>query len=263
MLSVTPYTNTDAIRGCLGVTDNELLDEMIVSARFDLQLEIDLDQWLPGHSSLKDAADAASDAVNASLVLKETAEESLTASETTLVGAGARLATANTALAAAQAAFDTANLNPPVSQAVSDDLLAAQIEQSTAAGLVAAATTAHTQAVTDLESATAVWTANLLLQKAARRTTGLITLYSMWFCVVLAVPVMLMAAPKKNTNGKDAFERFANASDGLLANAVMQTEKFKGLLNDDQGVIGDLGALVLAARSIPDYDPMTNSGYTE
>lgn len=263
MLPVTPYTNTDAIRGCLGVTDDELLDEMIVNARFDLQLESDLDQWLPGHSLLKDAADAASDAVNASLVIKETAEETLAASETSLVSAGARLHLADLALAAAQAAYDSASQNPPVSPIIAAELAAAQQEYTDALAEQDTAQTSYNQAYAALTAAKSDWEAKTLLLKTARKTTGLITLYSMWFCVALAVPVVQMAAPKKNTNGKDAFERFANAADGLLLNAQMQTEKFKGMLSDDQGINDSLSTLVLAARSVPEYDPMTNDGYTE
>ncbi len=262
-LPVTPYTNTDAIRGCLGVTDNELLDEMIVSARFDLQLEMDLDQWLPGHSSLKDAADAASDAVNASLVLKETAEESLTASETTLVSAGARLTLANLALAAAQAAYDSANQNPPVDQTVINDLAEAQQEHTDALAEQTTALSAYNQADAAFTAAKSDWATKSAANKLTRKTAGLISLYSMWFCAALAVPVVQMAAPKKNTNGKDAFERFANAADGLLGNALSQAGKFKDMLSTDQGIIDNLEAIVLVARSIPDYDPMTNEGYTE
>lgn len=263
MLPVTPYTNTDAIRGCLGVTENELLDEMIVNARFDLQLETDLDQWLPGHSLLKDAADAASDAVNASLVLKDTAEETLTASETSLASAGARLHLADVALAAAQASYDTASQNPPVSPTITADLAAAQQERTDALAEQTTATTAYNQADAAFTAAKSDLAEKTALLKVARKTTGLITLYSMWFCVALAVPVVQMAAPKKNTNGKDAFERFANAADGLLMNAKMQTEKFKDMLSTDQGITDALGTLVLAARSVPEYDPMTNDGYTE
>jgi hypothetical protein len=46
------YTTTDAIRGCFGITDNELLDEFFVNQRMDLQLELDLDSWVSTHATI-------------------------------------------------------------------------------------------------------------------------------------------------------------------------------------------------------------------
>lgn len=223
MTTVVLYTNTDAIRGCLGITENELYDEMIVSSRFDLQLEIDLDSWLPGHGALANAADATSDTVNTAQAQYEAAAEVLAASVVSL-----------------ENALESGN------QAVIDF-----------------ATAAKASAEAALVVATEALTAAKLARTLARKSHGILTLYSMWFCAVLGAGAMKMAAPKKNTNGKDAFERFSIDLDAVQANAQTQADKFKDMLNSDQGVDTSLGAIVMAARSIPDYDPMTNEGYTE
>lgn len=223
MTPVVLYTNANAIRGCLGITENELYDEMIVSSRFDLQLEVDLDTWLPGHAALASAADATSEAANTSQVEKDTAQGVLAASVVSL----------ETALASGdQFAID----------------LATAAKASAEAAFVAA-TEANALAL----SAKAV----------ARKSHSLLTLYSMWFCAVLAAGIMKMAAPKKNTNGKDAFERFAVDLENITSAAQANADKFKDQLKDDQQIVDDLEPLVLAARSIPEYDPMTNEGYTE
>lgn len=223
MTTVVLYTNTDAIRGCLGITENELYDEMIVSSRFDLQLEVDLDTWLPGHGALASAADATSEAVNTTQAQTDAAAEVLAASVVTL-----------------------------------DDALASGDPAS-----IDLATAAKASAEAALVAATAALTAAKLARTTARKSHGILTLYSMWFCAALGAGAMKMAAPKKNTNGKDAFERFSIDLDVVLANAQTQAEKYKDMLNTDQGVDTSLGAIVMAARSIPDYDPMTNEGYTE
>lgn len=263
MTPVTPYTNTDAIRGCLGVTDNELLDEMIVDSRFALQLEMDLEEWLPGHASLQVAATAASDAVTASQLTLDTANETLTASETTLDSAGVAVATATSALATAQANYDAAAANPPVDPSIEAALQEANLALVVANGALAAAQNAHEEALDAVTAAQTDLAAKLVTLKKAQRSFGLLVLYSMWFCAVLAVGVIRMAAPKKNTNGKDAFERFVVDMDNLAANAEAKAAQFRAMLSTDQGITPESTSIVMAGASTPAYDPMTNEGFTE
>jgi len=49
---IGPYTTTDAIRGGIGVTDNEITDAMLVDQQLELELEVDLATWLPTHATL-------------------------------------------------------------------------------------------------------------------------------------------------------------------------------------------------------------------
>ncbi len=51
-LPITVYTSTDAVRGAIGLTDNELLDETLVNQGIDDELTVDLDNWLPTHAAL-------------------------------------------------------------------------------------------------------------------------------------------------------------------------------------------------------------------
>jgi hypothetical protein len=48
---ITAYTDTDAIRSALGVTDNEVTDAMLVDQRLALELTVDLDGWADGHAA--------------------------------------------------------------------------------------------------------------------------------------------------------------------------------------------------------------------
>lgn len=50
--AISAYTTTDALRGAIGVTDNEITDEMLTSQRLDLELEADLLAWLSDHATL-------------------------------------------------------------------------------------------------------------------------------------------------------------------------------------------------------------------
>lgn len=54
MAQVTPYTTTDAIRACLGIDKEDCPEEMIVDSRLELELLVDLDSWLPDHSTIYD-----------------------------------------------------------------------------------------------------------------------------------------------------------------------------------------------------------------
>lgn len=49
---ISNYTGTDAIRGALGLTDNEVTDAMLVDQRLDLELSVDLELWVPTHASV-------------------------------------------------------------------------------------------------------------------------------------------------------------------------------------------------------------------
>lgn len=55
MAQVTPYTNTAAIRGCLGIDAQDCTDDMIITSNLELELEVDLDGWLPTHAAIYDA----------------------------------------------------------------------------------------------------------------------------------------------------------------------------------------------------------------
>lgn len=51
-LPLSPFTTADAVRGCIGVTNSELLDSMLKEQNLGLELEVDLKSWLPGYTSL-------------------------------------------------------------------------------------------------------------------------------------------------------------------------------------------------------------------
>jgi hypothetical protein len=52
MIQVTRYTTSDAIRGSLGVDPQDCSDEVIASSNLEVELEVDLDGWLPNHDAL-------------------------------------------------------------------------------------------------------------------------------------------------------------------------------------------------------------------
>lgn len=262
MVAVTPYTDSDAIRGCLGVTDNELLDEMVIAAQYDLELQLNLGEWLPDHSSIGAAADAASAAVNEAQLSLTSAREALTASESSLVDAGAVVTQATTALASAQAAYDTAAGNPPVDAAIEQTLLDAQNSLATAI----AAQSAASQTVVDdsaaVDSATAALAAAKAASLAPTRSFGLLRLYSMWFCANLAMTTLQLSTPKKSSNGKDSFERFPIDMEVLAARVAERVSYFQDLVKTDQGIETDTDlGFALAAASVPNYDPITNEGF--
>ena len=52
VVPLSPYTTAAAVRGCLGVTDNELTDAMLSEQNLGLELEVDLKQWVPTYSTV-------------------------------------------------------------------------------------------------------------------------------------------------------------------------------------------------------------------
>ena len=52
MPDLTPYTSTERVRNSLGLTDNEVPDEMLAKQSLDQALLIDLDEWYPTHEVL-------------------------------------------------------------------------------------------------------------------------------------------------------------------------------------------------------------------
>ncbi len=46
------YTTTDAIRAAIGLTVDEVPDQMLQNQGLEKEINLDLDSWLPGHSSL-------------------------------------------------------------------------------------------------------------------------------------------------------------------------------------------------------------------
>ena len=49
---ITDYTNSDAVRGAIGLTDNEVTDGMLADQNIDKALTLDLDEWLPTHATI-------------------------------------------------------------------------------------------------------------------------------------------------------------------------------------------------------------------
>ena len=52
MEQITAYTDTNAIRGSLGVDDQDCPDSLIVQSNLELELEVDLYEWLPTHAAI-------------------------------------------------------------------------------------------------------------------------------------------------------------------------------------------------------------------
>lgn len=52
MTALGPYTNTDAVRGCLGVDKDDCPDRYMVDSQVELELSLDLDTWLSTHAAL-------------------------------------------------------------------------------------------------------------------------------------------------------------------------------------------------------------------
>ena len=57
---VTSYTTTDSVRGCLGITDNEMSDSMLSDMGLGIAVISELEEWLPDHSTNWTAFSAAS-----------------------------------------------------------------------------------------------------------------------------------------------------------------------------------------------------------
>lgn len=256
MVAVTPYTDSDAIRGALGVTDDELLDEMITKAGYDLQLESDLDQWLTDHEDLAAAAAATAETVTTLTGTLATQQGLLTASAVALGAAQAEVATTSAAQATAQSDYDAAPTDPVLQQALADAIAAAD------AAVVAAA--AALIARDDAQAAVDATAVSLAEAKLADKSNKIIwrnlRLYAMWFCVCLAGSAIL-AIPKKVSNGKDAFERFdATTLAAVIANANQKREAYKDLLLTLTDAQPDVPVFSMGALSSPSYDPVTNEG---
>ncbi len=74
MANLGSYTTTEAVRGCLGVDQDDIPDEYMVDSKLDVELKLDLDSWLAAHAALYTAgttgspsADAAAKAARISL----------------------------------------------------------------------------------------------------------------------------------------------------------------------------------------------------
>lgn len=52
MANLGTYTTTDAVRGCLGVDQDDLPDRYMVDSQVALELSLDLDSWLSTHAAL-------------------------------------------------------------------------------------------------------------------------------------------------------------------------------------------------------------------
>lgn len=52
MAQVTSYTDTDAIRGSIGVDKEDCPDNLIVDSNLELEIEVDLQGWLPTHETI-------------------------------------------------------------------------------------------------------------------------------------------------------------------------------------------------------------------
>jgi hypothetical protein len=62
--AITAYTTTDAVRGAIGLTPNDIPDASLIDQQLALELEADLSVWLPTHAALY-AAGIASGAASA------------------------------------------------------------------------------------------------------------------------------------------------------------------------------------------------------
>ncbi len=258
MVPVTPYSNSDAIRGCLGVTDNELTDEMISDSQYGLEIELHLDGWLPNHDELYRAATAATAAVKSAEVTYQSAKADFSASESSLVALDAAVADATAAVSLAQQAADSNPGDSALQQNLHDannSLQAAILERGLGANRRNAAQQTLAAAETDLVVARTV-------RKVASRSYGYLTLYCQWYGAVLGAGALL-AIPKKQSNGKDVFERFTTNMAEQQARAAAKVVELRQALEESAGLVVTTVAPVLAAASNPAYDPMTNSGYTE
>ena len=52
MADILDYTTTQAVRGALGLTDNELTDAFLLDQGIDVALSADLYTWLPDHEAI-------------------------------------------------------------------------------------------------------------------------------------------------------------------------------------------------------------------
>ena len=49
--ALTSYTNTAAVRACLGVDEQDCPDSILLDSNLSLELLVDLDEWLSGHAA--------------------------------------------------------------------------------------------------------------------------------------------------------------------------------------------------------------------
>ena len=263
MVPVTLYTDSDAIRGCLGVTDNELLDEMIVGAQVALELEADLDDWLPSHADLPDAPTVSAAAVTAAQLPYTDALDGLDWATTNLSGAQTDFDAAEWELAVAEDTLRFAQQNPPADPATQTRYDDALWEYNVAAGKLDFAKQLLAENQTLVNEVKAVLDTAKAKLKTDTRSANLLRLYSMWFCAATCISIMQMAAPKKHTNGKDAFERFVADMDSLKTNALTKADQYRTSLAALQQVDVSTTPAVMVAASTPAYDPVTNEGYSE
>ena len=55
---ITAYTHTDAVRACMGVTDNEMSDEMLLDMGLSIAVISDLEAFLPNHEDVWNSSKA-------------------------------------------------------------------------------------------------------------------------------------------------------------------------------------------------------------
>lgn len=60
MTQVTEYTTTDAIRSSLGIDAQDVSDSAILDSNLQIELETDLQEWLPDHATLYSEGGSAS-----------------------------------------------------------------------------------------------------------------------------------------------------------------------------------------------------------
>ena len=60
MANLGSYTTTEAVRGCLGVDEDDIPDAYMVDSKLDVELTVDLDSWLATHAALYAAGTAVS-----------------------------------------------------------------------------------------------------------------------------------------------------------------------------------------------------------
>ncbi len=53
-VGITPYTETSAVVTSLGLDSNDCPDAVFVDSKMDVQLLVELDQWLPTHKAVFD-----------------------------------------------------------------------------------------------------------------------------------------------------------------------------------------------------------------
>jgi len=57
-MALTSYTNTAAVRACLGVDEQDCPDSILLDSNLALELLVDLDEWLSTHATIYTAGTA-------------------------------------------------------------------------------------------------------------------------------------------------------------------------------------------------------------